>query len=84
MVDVSNFNGKAWIAANGIPVSQNAHLTEWYRLIEDGVTALRRYPVIVNVTKTLNISLRAVWRKYFFNLRNKEFVGISCAEGNRR
>ena len=79
MVDVSNFNGKAWLAANGIPVSQNAHLTEWYRLIEEGQTleVTQRY-------EDPEYFSRPVWRQYFFNLRNdwgiREYL---CAEGNR-
>jgi hypothetical protein len=79
MVDVTNFNGKAWIAANGIPVSQNAHLMEWYSLIEDGQTleVTQRY-------EDAEYFSRPVWRKYFFNLRNdwgiREYF---CAEGNR-
>jgi len=79
LVDVSNFNGKAWIAANGIPVSQSAHLTEWYRLIEEGET--------LEVTQRYEDSeyfTRPVWSKYLFNLRNdwgiREYF---CAEGNR-
>jgi hypothetical protein len=79
VVDTANFNGKAWLAGDGTPLSAAARLTEWFSLSDAG--------------KTLNIKMkiedpdnltRPIWRDYVFNLRNdweiKEYV---CAEGNR-
>ncbi len=79
IVDTQNFNGKAWLAANGLPVSPQARLTEWYRLIEDGVTM----EVTMKYEDTEYLT-QAFWRKYFFNLKDdwdiREYL---CAEGNR-
>lgn len=79
VVDTQNFNGKAWLAANGLPVSQEAHLTEWYRLIENGETL----EVIVKY-KDNEYLQRPIWRKLFFNLKNEWYIReYLCAEGNR-
>tara|TARA_R110000824_G_scaffold52692_3_gene146043 strand:+ start:21353 stop:22180 length:828 start_codon:yes stop_codon:yes gene_type:complete len=79
IVDTQNFNGKAWLSLDGIPVSENAHLTEWYSLIDNGET------LEVNIRyEDPDYLKRPIWRKYFFNLKTdwsiREYL---CAEGNR-
>ena len=79
VVDTQNFNGKAWLAANGLPVSQKAHLTEWYSLIEDGVTL----QLIVKYEDEEYFT-RPIWQNYYFNLKNEWGIReYFCAEGNR-
>ncbi|MDC1436327.1 hypothetical protein N8303_03625 [Gammaproteobacteria bacterium] len=79
VVDTQNFNGKAWLAANGLPVSQKAHLTEWYSLIEDGVTLQ-----LIMKYEDEEYFTRPIWRKYYFNLKNEWGIReYFCAEGNR-
>lgn len=79
VVDTTNFNGKAWLSGSGLPVSQQARLTEWYELADEG----RTLQVTMRIEDPVYMT-RPVWRKYFFNLKNewsiKEYL---CAEGNR-
>lgn len=79
VVDTQNFNGKAWLAANGLPVSPKAHLTEWYSLIEDGLTL----QLIVKYEDEEYFT-RPIWQNYYFNLKNEWGIReYFCAEGNR-
>lgn len=79
VVDTQNFNGKAWLSLDGIPVSERARLTEWYSLIDDGETlqAIVKY-------EDEEYFKRPVWRKFFFNLKSDWSIReYFCAEGNR-
>lgn len=79
IVDTQNFNGKAWLSLDGIPISNKAHLTEWYSLIDEGQTL----QVILQLEDEEYFS-RPIWKKYLYNLRNEfEILEYLCAEGNR-
>ena len=79
IVDTTNFNGKAWLEGSGLPMSDKAHLTEWYSLTEGGKTL----QLIVKMEDPEYLS-RPVWRKYLYNLKNDWAISeYFCAEGNR-
>lgn len=79
IVDTQNFNGKAWLSLDGIPLSDKAHLTEWYSLIDDGQTL----QIVLQLEDEEYFS-RPIWKKYLYNLRNEfEILEYLCAEGNR-
>ncbi len=78
-VDSANFNGKAWLDASGIPQSDQARLTEWYSLIEDGKTLQ-----IIAKYEDPKYLTRPIWRRYLYNLQNDwQISEYICAEGNR-
>lgn len=78
-VDTANFNGKAWLAGDGTPLSSKARLTEWITRGSDGGTL--NIKMKIEDPETL---LRPIWRSYVFNLRNDwEIKEYLCAEGNR-
>lgn len=79
VVDTANFNGKAWLEGRGLPMSEQAHLTERYRLIEQG----RTLEALIRIEDPVYLS-RPIWRKFLFNLKNDWAVSeYLCAEGNR-
>lgn len=79
IVDTQNFNGKAWLSLDGIPMSNKAHLTEWYSLLDNGQTL----QVVLQLEDEEYFS-RPIWKKYLYNLRNEfEILEYLCAEGNR-
>jgi len=78
-VDTANFNGKAWLEGSGLPMSDQAHLTERYWLEDNGQTMR----VVIRVADPVYLS-RPIWRSYYFNLRNDWYIReYLCAEGNR-
>ena len=78
-VESANFNGKAWLDPSGIPQSEQARLTEWYSLQDDGKTLqnIVKYEDPVYLT-------RPVWRRYLYNMRSDwQISEYLCQEGNR-
>lgn len=79
VVDTTNFNGKAWLMGNGIPVSTEARMTERISLEENGQTLV----IVVKWEDPVNLT-RPIHRRHVYNRRDdwaiREYV---CAEANR-
>lgn len=79
VVDTANFNGKAWLMGNGIPISTEARMTERISLEENGQTLV----IAVNWEDPVNLT-RPIHRRHVYNRRDdwaiREYV---CAEANR-
>ncbi|MGX7895316.1 hypothetical protein [Tsuneonella sp. HG222] len=79
VVDTTNFNGKTWLEGSGVPMSQQARLSETYELQDGGKTMV----VTVKVEDPVNLT-RPIFRRHVFNRKDDwalaEYV---CAEGNR-
>ena len=59
-VDVVNFNGKTWLDDAGLPSSEQLHVTERWRKLEDG-----RLEVVATVTDPINYSQSWMTRRVF-------------------
>lgn len=79
VVETANFNGNAWLAGDGTPMSDQAHLTEWFSLADENRTLL----VTMKIEDPVNLT-RPIFRSYVFNARDDwELKEYLCAEGNR-
>ncbi len=59
-VDVVNFNGKTWLDDTGLPSSDQLHVTERWRKLEDG-----RLEVVATITDPVNYSQSWTARRVF-------------------
>jgi len=79
VVETTNLNEKAWLQADGTPVTPTTKLTERIRKIEDGKTL----EVIMKIEDPA-VFTRPVFRQYLYNFKpDWQLSEYYCAEGNR-
>ncbi|MGX7897029.1 hypothetical protein [Tsuneonella sp. HG222] len=78
VVETTNFNGKTWLAGDGTPMSESAHLTERFR--RTSPTNLE----ILTELKDPEILAQPQFSKLVYNLKDDwELKEYFCTEGNR-